>query len=240
MNIGKNQPLVERLAAEYVLGSLKGGARRRFETLLAQNATMRRSVSEWQDRIMPLAQFSPSEPPPPRVWRQIEARLGIAAPSALQTGWKKWLDSLNFWRTLGAGSTVMAGLLLALLLTRPDAPGMSYVATLENDKAQTVALVTGDSKRHELTVRLVGANAPSLTPEQALELWAVPKQGNPQSLGLVAIKRAADGGLVLPLPANVTPQTVPLLAISLEPKGGSPNRNGPSGPILFKGKWLQI
>ena len=49
-----------------------------------------------------------------------------------------------------------------------------------------------------------------------------------------------DGSLRLPMPANMTPQTIPLLAISLEPKGGSTNPNGPSGPILFKGAWLQL
>ena len=33
---------------------------------------------------------------------------------------------------------------------------------------------------------------------------------------------------------------LPLLAVTLEPKGGSPNPNGPTGPIVFKGAWVQI
>lgn len=238
MNISKNPALVERLAAEYVLGSMRGGARRRFETLLAQNAAMRRTVSEWQDRIMPLAQFSPAVTPPPALWQRIETQIGIAEVP----GWQRWLQgllqSLNFWRNLGLASSVMAGVLLAIMLLKPETPLTSYVAALENDKAQTVALVTGDSARHELTIKLI--NAPNVSAEQTLQLWAVPKQGNPRSLGLVTLQRAANGGLTLPLPANVTPQAIPLLAISLEPKGGSPNPNGPSGPILFKGAWLQL
>jgi hypothetical protein len=28
--------------------------------------------------------------------------------------------------------------------------------------------------------------------------------------------------------------------ISMEPKGGSPNPNGPTGPMLFKGAWLPV
>ena len=234
MKIANNPALVERLAAEYVLGSLRGGARRRFETLLAQNATMRRTVAEWQDRIMPLGQFSPSVTPPPALWRRIESRLGLA-PAAW---WQQRLASLNFWRNLSVASTALASVLLAVLLLQPEAPITSYVATLEDDQAQTVALVTGDSRKQEMRVKLI--KAPALTAEQTLELWAVPKQGNPRSLGLVALQRASDGSLRLPLPANLTPQTVPLLAISLEPKGGSPNPNGPSGPILFKGAWLQL
>ena len=33
---------------------------------------------------------------------------------------------------------------------------------------------------------------------------------------------------------------VALLAVTLEPKGGSPNPNGPTGPILYKGRWVRV
>jgi len=33
---------------------------------------------------------------------------------------------------------------------------------------------------------------------------------------------------------------VALLAVTLEPKGGSPNPNGPTGPVLYKGNWVKI
>jgi anti-sigma-K factor RskA len=33
---------------------------------------------------------------------------------------------------------------------------------------------------------------------------------------------------------------VALLAISLEPKGGSPDPNGPTGPVLYKGGWARL
>jgi anti-sigma-K factor RskA len=51
---------------------------------------------------------------------------------------------------------------------------------------------------------------------------------------------ASDGSITLPLPEGTTPESIPLLAVTLEPKGGSPNPNGPSGPIVFKGAWLNI
>jgi anti-sigma-K factor RskA len=31
-----------------------------------------------------------------------------------------------------------------------------------------------------------------------------------------------------------------MLAVSLEPKGGSPDPNGPTGPILYKGNWVRM
>lgn len=46
MNILHNQALVDKLAAEYVLGTLRGGARRRFENYLPNSAALRLTVAE--------------------------------------------------------------------------------------------------------------------------------------------------------------------------------------------------
>lgn len=239
MKIAHKPQLIERLAAEYVLGTLKGGARRRFETWLGQYAVLRRSVAEWQDRIQPLAEFSTPAEVPPEVWRNIERQLGWHAQN--QSVWQKMLDSVAFWRNLGLAGAVAAAFMLVLVLQQPAnvlPPVTSYVATLSNDQAQTVAVVTADATRHQLIVKLIGGQ--SLTPEQSLQLWAVPKKGNPVSMGVLALERAANGQLVMPLPDNVSPDSIPLLAISLEPKGGSRNPNGPSGPILYKGAWVSL
>ncbi|HEX8887063.1 MAG TPA: anti-sigma factor [Noviherbaspirillum sp.] len=234
MNIERNPELVERLAAEYVLGTLRNGARRRFDTLLARNAAMRRVVEQWQDRLSPLAQFAPAEAPPPQVWDNIARATGIAPQ---RSGWMSRLrESLSFWRGLGLASSALAMVLAAVLLTQQagvQAPP-SFVAMLADDKSQPVAVVTGDARRHQLTVKLVTPQ--TVAADRSLELWAVPKQGNPRSLGLLA----ADGSITLPLPENATPDTVALLAVTVEPRGGSPKADGPTGPIVFKGAWLRI
>jgi anti-sigma-K factor RskA len=56
--------LADRLAAEYVSGTLRGPARRRFETLLAAHPQLRRTVREWEDRLMPLTTVIEPVPPP--------------------------------------------------------------------------------------------------------------------------------------------------------------------------------
>nr|WP_315258499.1 anti-sigma factor [uncultured Duganella sp.] len=229
MNLRDNAPLRDKLAAEYVLGTLKGGARRRFEGHLHNDAALRRLTAEWQDRMVPMAEFSTEQQPRKQVWQGIERRLNLRPARA------SWFASLNFWRGLGFASTAAAALLAIVLGTRLlDQPQLDYVATLTDDKSQAALVLTGDTSRKALTVRLVG-NAP-VASDKTLQLWAVPKQGNPRSLGILADK----GEVRLALTKAAIGDDVALLAVSLEPKGGSPDPNGPTGPILYKGAWVRV
>jgi anti-sigma-K factor RskA len=232
MNIRGNALLRDKLASEYVLGTLKGGARRRFEGWLHNDADLRLITSAWQDRLAPMAEFATPVAPRKQVWRGIERRLRLRrAPAA----WQFWLsESLTFWRTLGMTASAAAVLLVALMVTRTvDAPVINYVATLSDDKAQTALLLTGDSRHGALDVRLVASAA--VPTDKQLQLWAVPKSGHPRSLGLLT-----ENGARLALTASATGNDVALLAVSLEPKGGSPDPNGPTGPILYKGNWVRL
>lgn len=232
MNIRHNVALRHKLAAEYVLGTLKGGARRRFESWMHQDADLRNITAQWHQRLAPMSEFAPGVKPPKRVWSGIERRLNLTRTAS---AWRFWLsDSLAFWRNLGLASTGLAALLLVVVLTRTlEAPSISYVAALTDDKTRTAVLVTADSRRRAIDVSLV--EAAQLAADKSLQLWAVPKTGAPRSLGVLADNRRS-----FPLPDNAISADVVLLAVSLEPKGGSPDPNGPTGPILYKGNWVRL
>lgn len=231
MNIRGNDPLRQKLASEYVLGTLKGGARRRFEGWLYNDADLRNITAEWRQRLEPMAEFATPVAPPKRVWQQIEQRLHLSP----QGGWSLWRDSLSFWRSLGLASSAIAALLVIVMSTQlMSTPEISHVATLMDEKSQTALLLTADSRHDTLEVRMVG-NAPVPT-DKELELWAVPKSGNPRSLGLLADK----GSVKLALSSRAIGNDVALLAVTLEPRGGSPDPNGPTGPILYKGNWVRL
>lgn len=233
MNIRDNPALCDKLAAEYVLGTLKGGARRRFEGYLRQDATLRGLVDEWNGRLVPMAEFASASTPRARVWQAIEHRLGLRRTHAAWQFWRS--ESLVFWRGLSVASLVLTVLLVGVV-TSPllDRPQVDYVATLQDEKARTALLLTGDAARGILTVRLVD-HAP-VAADKALQLWAVPKQGNPRSLGVLS----HQGVIELGLTPGAIGDDVALLAVSLEPRGGSTDPNGPSGPILYKGNWVRV
>lgn len=233
-NLQRNDGLRERLAAGYVLGTLKGGARRRFERWLAQDQVLAQVVGKWQGRLAPMAEFAPASPPPAHIWQRIEQRLGMRATPAVSSGWSRLRDSLSFWRGLSLASSALAAVLLVVFVLQPPGPATvpSTIAVLNADNGQPMVAVSGDAKR--VTVRIVGPAR--VAADRSLELWAIPAQGAPLSLGLLD----ANGTVTLSLPPNVTPQTMPVLAVSLEPKGGSPNPRAPSGPVIYKGSWAQI
>ncbi len=112
--------LMHALAAEYVLGTLRGPARRRLEGLAGRDPALAGVLSQWQRLLNPLAEEVPPVEPPARVWRRIEARLAARGRPAPATG--LW-SSLAFWRWLGAGFATATVLLLAVTLgLRSPAP----------------------------------------------------------------------------------------------------------------------
>jgi anti-sigma-K factor RskA len=205
-----------------VAGTLRGRARRRFEALLPAHVELQRAVRRWQDRLLPLTVVVAPEAPPARVWRRIEQRLW---PQQQSERVPSWWQRLAVWRAL-SGVTTMAALALALLATVPgeQAPPIVVVLQATGDAPQGggtfVASFNADGRA--LVARPL---APvSIQPDRVLELWAVPPQGAPRSLGLVS----SSGVSVIArdrLPKGVLDaRATSALAVSVEPVGGSPGR----------------
>ena len=224
--------LADRLAAEYVLGTLRGPARRRFESLLAAHPTLREAVAHWQQHLMPLSTSVPPVEPPARVWQGIETRLFADPRNAAPA--MPWWQRLGVWRAL-SGVTTAAAVAMFMVASQLPAPQAPIVVVLGANpeaaqalNASFVASVSADGR----ALVLKPLNDLSLTPGRALELWAVPAQGAPRSLGLVQ-----SAGATTLLRAQLLRDTA-AFAVSVEPTGGSPT-GAPTGPIVSVGK-LQI
>ena len=257
MKLHRNPKLLDQLAAAHALGTLRGGARRRFETLAREEPVVRAAALIWQGRVAGMNELQTPQAPAGAVWTRIDnlvradqdSRAMATARSAAsaQAPASGWWRNLMLWRgatAAGALATVLAvvtavglrdqlGAEIGALQAKLDTvPTVEYVAVLNDDSASPSMLVTFDPNNRKLTLQRVGNFQESA--DKSLQLWALPPSGAPRSLGVLNKER-----LLKLTAAQSDVREVPTLAISLEPKGGVPSETGPTGPVLFKGALIQ-
>jgi anti-sigma-K factor RskA len=228
MNYLKPERL-DALAAQYVLGTLSRAARARVVRLARGNETVAAALRAWENRLLPLAESLPPVAPPERVWPAILARIQG------QRGSGSIWANLGLWRGLTlAGFATAVALAVVILAPRPETPMESMVVVLAGQDARPALLVSADRSGRTLLIKAVAPVLP--TSDRVLQLWALPQQGNPRSLGLIPASGAASNVVRLDLtaPAGQALQNIPALAVSLEPPGGSPT-GLPTGPVLYTG-----
>jgi anti-sigma-K factor RskA len=221
--------LLDALAAQYVLGTLPRAARDRLARLARDDETVAAAVRSWENRLLPLAESMPPVSPPERVWPAILQRIGVEhEPGSI------W-DNLSLWRGLAlTGFATAMALTIVLLAPRPDTSMEALVAVLAAPDARPVLVASADRSGRTLTIKAIAPMEP--VADRVLQLWSLPAQGNPRSLGLIPALGAGSRVVRLDLPASAGQalQNIPALAISLEPPGGSPT-GLPTGPVLYSG-----
>ncbi len=190
MKLTAHPELLELLAASHALGTLRGGARRRFETLAREQAPVRAAALVWQGRLASMTELQSPVVPDPAVWTRIrnmidaeQAQLALArqreAAAAAQQRKPAggWLGSLALWRgatAAGALATVLAVTVgLNLRDQLQNAPAVQYVAVLSDDKDAASMLVTFDPKKRQLVLQRVGGFSEGA--DKSLQLWALPR-----------------------------------------------------------------
>jgi anti-sigma-K factor RskA len=219
---------LDRLAAEFALGTLAPRPRARLARAARTEPAVAQAIREWEQRLAALAVAIPAVTPPPRVWTAITDRLGLRREGSATSGW--W-DRLAVWRVLSAFAFVAAlALGIALFVPRGTAPESPIVAVLAGPDGKPALIASGRRGDAFLLVKAVGT-APVET-GKALELWLLPTGAPPRSLGLIP----ATGIVRVPLrgPPDAVLANVPAVAVSLEPATGSPT-GLPTGPVLYSG-----
>ena len=207
--------LLDRLASEYVLGTLRGPARRRLARWREQLPLVDAQCRSWEERLSGLTLGRRPHAPPAQAWRSIAARLGFYRPSPLL----RW-----------AAGLALLGLLVAL---------SSYWNGFAPLRPAGVALISapGQPLQWQLEyfaepgqLHVSSANGPQLPAGHDYELWALPAGGNPVSLGLLPVRGERNRPLSEAQRLALAHSTQ--VAVSLEPEGGS--RTGqPTGPVVF-------
>ncbi len=227
----KTPERIESLAAEYVLGSLRGKARGRFERWMMESGRVRQEVWYWEEKLGQLSDQVPEREPPKSAWRGIERRLW---PPELASAKAR---SRGLWPAWSLVATAAALVLAVMLVQQP---------TLEPDSRLSGAIVQADvsdplwlvsESRRDSRLRLRSVAATSAEAGKDYELWIVPDNGNPLSLGVIPVGDVYQ--VKLTDEARETLSQSRTLAISLEPRGGSPT-GAPTGPILHVTKLYEL
>jgi len=160
-----NDDLLERLAGEYVLGTLRGGARRRFERWMQQRPALRERVDALQIRLAPWAAELEPRSAPPQTWQRLETRLFGASPAPAPHAVRRWTGRLAAaWAGIATlALAALAGVLVlapetlispeTLALRTQQLPA-SYVAVLSDAEGRPtlVASAARHARRMDLKV----------------------------------------------------------------------------------------
>jgi anti-sigma-K factor RskA len=234
--------LLEHLASAYVLGTLTGGARRRFERLQRDRADVRVRVAQWEARLGQLAVSVPVQQPSPQLWKAIAARTQPQAAAA-SGGWLGWLKPAGF----GFGG-LAAGVMAASLLF-VTAPGVfmtsdqlamrsgeklpqSYVGLLTDAQGKGKLLVSSLRHGKTMTVKVIGPITPPAS--GTLVLWAVPTDGPAFALGPVPTTGSAVS--MLPDTSEKLLSKVSTLIVTLE----SSATPASPGAVVFSGNCAKL
>lgn len=259
MDLTRHPELLDQIASSYALGTLRSGARRRFEGMAREHPSVRAAAIVWQTRVAGLNELQLQQQPDPAVWAGIVRLLRAEQEDPIQTGTspdhnraatqtaQRWWSRLGWWRgaaVAGACATLLAVVTgwnlhgqssaeVARLQAQLHAmPRDAYVAVLHDDKSAASMLVTFDPRNNRLTLQRVGNFRESA--DQSLQLWAIEPNSGPRSLGV--LNRSELLRLVA---SEADVRDASALAISLEPRGGVPGSGGPTGPVLFSGTLIQ-
>ena len=241
MNYG-HPGLRDRLAAEYVLGTLQGRARPRFQQLLHGDFELQARVAFWEQQLMPMAAPLAAAAPSAQVWQAIAARVAPreqavqARPGWLLRGLAQWVDL----RTLGS---VAAGLFVGVavtlmgprLLDRDAAEvaesqlPQSYVGVLATADGRTGLIVSSLRQGKVMDVKQV--QRVPLAPGHTLYLWTIDADGKTRPIGPVP-----QGSFVQVALAETSEKlfgSAAELAVSIEPAGLTPAQ--PSAAFVYRG-----
>jgi len=238
-DIGPELPDDEALAAEHALGVLTARERAAAEARMARDPAFAAEVDAWRLRLAPMALAVEPVPAPQGLWDRIERMLAANDNGA---GMRR---RLRFWRSATLAGMAMTAASLAVvvfLAARPPqvivqrppmAPMMN--ARLMTNGGQPLFLAAYDPERRSIMV--ASLVPPGTDPDHSHELWLIPADGRPRSLGLI------DPGAskAMPMSGPMADMTVEgaSLAVTVEPRGGS-KLDGPSGPMAAVGKLARL
>lgn len=234
-----DHPFPDVQAAEYALGVQTAAERAEVERRMTLDPAFADEVGAWHERLAPMIEAVPPVPPPRVVWLRIAAQLRLTKTSVNASA--GFWSNIALWRASTAVFATAAAAALAVLVLAPEpirtapatiqqpAEALTAVGLLKpSQDGPTSFVVTFDKAAQRLIIAPVTGPSPA---DHSYELWMLPDGTAPVSMGVL------DGTNVVAIDARrlIGPNgETRSLAISLEPRGGSPT-GAPTGPVIASG-----
>jgi anti-sigma-K factor RskA len=224
MRLARHRHL-DALCGEYLVGTMRGRPRRRFERALKQEPLVAARLAYWQRSFTPRPSNQMRVQPDPGTWRRLEKELGLAQYK------QPWWHRVGLWRLWATAATAALVVLVGIQVQQFEAPRQLIEIARLGSKEQPAAVTASVSKDRQF-LELRTARPIEAGPAQSYELWLIPKEGGaPLSL---AVLGRLDARLIVPEGHRARLRAGATLAVSVEPAGGSPT-GAPTGPVIFVG-----
>jgi anti-sigma-K factor RskA len=226
MKLGSN-PGLDALCGEYLLGALRGAARRRFERARREEPRVAARLRHWEGTFTPRYTAMIEVAPPARAWKRLARELELSRYRP------RWHRRPGFWRNWAVAATFALAAAVGLRTIDPDAglaPPAQAIARLSGEgmAPPVTAFLSADRRALELRA----ARPVIAGPAQSYELWLLPAGGGPPVS--LAVLGALDARFALPPERFARLRSGARLAVSVEPAGGSPS-GAPTGAVILIG-----
>ena len=228
----------ETLAGEYALGLLAGDELRQARERLASDPEFAGEIARWHGRLSPLHAETELIDPPADVWNRVAASLpGHKAANDNQTALRR---RLFVWKSIAGGMTAIAASLALVLIFEPQqtpaptipetTPAVQPMVAMLGNEGSMKVVASWDPSARQLILAVPSGMATDSN--HSNELWVIPAGGKPKSLGTMPASKQMHMQLANALATLL--QQGATIAISVEPRGGSPT-GAPTGPVVASG-----
>jgi anti-sigma-K factor RskA len=218
-------PQLDALIGEYVLGSLRGSARRRFERALREEPAVALRLRTLQRDFAPRYSERIAEAPAAGGWSRLQRELNLLRYRA---PWHSRASFLRAWAFGATAALLLSAVLLVLRTTTETTLAPIAHLAMKGASPSVTAHLSADGR-----TLVLHADRPVVAgPLQSYELWLIPAEvGAPLSL---AVLGQLEATLQMPAGHVGRLRKGAQLAVSVEPAGGSPS-GAPTGPVILHG-----
>jgi len=250
-----NREDLVNLIPAYVLGALDPEELAEIESWLHTDPEAPRLLADYQAVANQLVALAPARTAPDHLQADLRRRLAasrppVAAPRPearpsprLRRMWQR--PAVRYG--LAAALLLVVGLIVVLVQqsrrSEPYNAAHMFDEIAAQPGAARYALVPGegqDTLNGELVVSMAGDHAvirveqlPALDAGQTFQLWLLDTAGTLRSGGLFQ-REGTDQPTYIAIPMSAPINAYQRFGVSIEPAGGSPKPDGPTGPIVFR------